>query len=303
MTPSWCWKTSSATSKTACRPSRRRFEGVREITTAVIAITITLVAVFLPIAFQSGTTGILFREFAVATAGSVIISAFVALTLTPTLCARILRHEPGNARRGLSRAWNASSRAWNGVTRRTLAWAVRHKAVVVLLGLLSLGLTYGFYRVLPKEFLPDEDKGYVLMLMFAPEGATSEYTDRSVRQAEQIAAIVSRDTEACSRPWPWRGAPPANRTSASCSSSSRTAERRSALELARPGAPASMFMRLINEIKGAQAIAILPKATRASGEQFQLVLLGPRPRANSKTHRQPGPRRTGAGRASSPSRG
>ncbi len=69
-------------------------KGVKEITSAVIAITISLVAVFLPIAFQSGTTGILFREFAVATAGSIVISAFVALTLTPTLCARILKHEP-----------------------------------------------------------------------------------------------------------------------------------------------------------------------------------------------------------------
>jgi hydrophobe/amphiphile efflux-1 (HAE1) family protein len=253
-------------------PIDAALRGVKEITTAVIAITITLVAVFLPIAFQSGTTGILFREFAVATAGSVIISAFVALTLTPTLCARILRHEPethGAVYRGLERFFKAVENRY----AKTLAWAVRRKAVVVAIGLLSLGLTYGFYTVLPKEFLPDEDKGYVLMLLFAPQGSTSDYTDRTVRQAEQIAASFPETEAFFSAVALARGAP-GEPDFGIMFIKLKDGNRRSALQLARPGAPSSMFMRLINEIQGAQAIALLPKSTDI-GEQFQLVLLGP----------------------------
>ncbi len=247
-------------------------KGVKEITSAVVAITITLVAVFLPIAFQSGSTGILFREFAVATAGSVIISAFVALTLTPTLCARILRHTPeqhGVVYRALEKFFSGLERSYG----RSLGWAVRHKLVIVLVGLLSLGATYGFYRVLPKEFLPDEDKGYVLMLLLAPEGATTEYTDEAVRQAEAIAKSYP-DVEAFFSAVALARGAPGESDFGIMFVQLKDGKRRSALELARPGAPASMFMRLINEIKGAQAIAILPKSTDF-GEQYQLVLLGP----------------------------
>lgn len=253
-------------------PFEAAIKGVKEITSAVVAITITLVAVFLPIAFQSGSTGILFREFAVATAGSVIISAFVALTLTPTLCARILRHSPeehGAVYRWLERFFTGIERRY----ARSLSWSVRHKAVVVVLGLLSLGLTYGFYRAVPREFLPDEDKGYVLMLILAPEGSTSEFTDQAVRQAEEIARSYPEVEAFFSAVALARGAP-GESDFGIMFVQLKDGPRRSALELARPGAPASMFMRLINEIKGAQAIALLPKSTDL-GEQFQLVLLGP----------------------------
>jgi len=253
-------------------PLDAALRGVKEITTAVIAITITLVAVFLPIAFQSGTTGILFREFAVATAGSVIISAFVALTLTPTLCARILRHEPeghGPVYRGLERFFTAIEKRYS----KTLEWAVRRKTVVVLIGLLSLGLTYGFYTALPKEFLPDEDKGYILMLLFAPEGSTSEYTDEMVRQAEDIAASFP-DTEAYFSAVALARGAPGESDFGIMFVKLKEGERRSALQLARPGASSSMFMQLIGKVHGAQAIAILPKSSDI-GEQFQLVLLGP----------------------------
>ncbi|MCC7377247.1 MAG: efflux RND transporter permease subunit [Verrucomicrobiales bacterium] len=253
-------------------PMAAAARGVKEITTAVLAITVALVAVFLPIAFQSGTTGILFREFAVATAGSVIISAFVALTLTPTLCARLLRHTPekhGRVYQWLEAVFTGMERRYS----RSLAWSVRHKFLVVLVGLVSLGATYGLYSKLPKEFLPDEDKGYVLMLLFAPEGATSEYTDRYVRQAEQIATEYPETAGMFSAVALARGAP-GESDFGIMFVQLKDGDRRSALELARPGAPASMFMRLINEVQGAQAIAILPKATDFT-EAFQLVLQGP----------------------------
>lgn len=252
-------------------PFEAAIQGVKEISTAVLAITITLVAVFLPIAFQSGTTGVLFREFAVATAGSVVISAFVALTLTPTLCARILRHEPekhGRVYQLLERFF----RRWETHYGRSLRWAVRHKAAVVLAGVLALGLTYGFFRMLPREFLPEEDKGYVFMLMFAPEGATSEYTDQFVRQAEQIVREYPETESMFSAVALARGAP--GESDFAIMFVQLKDGPRSALQLARPGGLDSMFMRLLNEIKGLQAITILPKAAEF-GEQFQLVLQGP----------------------------
>ncbi len=253
-------------------PMEAAVRGVKEITTAVLAITVALVAVFVPIAFQSGTTGILFREFAVATAGSVIISAFVALTLTPTLCARILKHSPEKHGR-VYRALEALFSGLESRYTRTLGWAVRRKFLVVVAGLLSLGATYGLYLRVPKEFLPDEDKGYVLMLLFAPEGATSEYTDLYVRQAEQIAQEYPETEGMFSAVALGRGAP-GESDFGIMFVKLKEGDRRSALQLARPGAQESMFMRLINEVKGAQAIAILPKATDFT-EAFQLVLQGP----------------------------
>ncbi|MHC1768017.1 MAG: efflux RND transporter permease subunit [Verrucomicrobiia bacterium] len=253
-------------------PFDAAIKGVKEITTAVLAITITLVAVFLPIAFQSGTTGVLFREFAVATAGAVVISAFVALTLTPTLCARILRHEPEKH----GRVYQALERFFRGWERRyttTLGWAVRHKTIAVAAGVLTLGLTYGLFRMLPREFIPEEDKGYMLVLMFAPEGATSDYTDRYLRQAEQIIKSYPETESMFSAVALARGAPGESDFAVMFVKLKEERER-SALQLARPGGRDSVFMRLLTDVKGVQAITLLPKAAEF-GEQFQLVLQGP----------------------------
>jgi multidrug efflux pump len=253
-------------------PMEAAIKGVKEITTAVIAITITLVAVFLPIAFQAGTTGVLFREFAVATAGAVIISAFVALTLTPTLCARLLRHEPEKH----GRVYQWFENFFRSVERRYarwLRWAIAHKAIVVGVGFAALGLTYGALKMLPREFLPDEDKGYLIMLMFAPEGSTAEYTDRFVKQAEQIIEEYPEKKNMFSAVALARGAPGESDFGVMFIEL-HGGDRRSAMQLARPGGRDSVFMRMLNDIKGLQAITILPKASDF-GEQFQLVLQGP----------------------------
>lgn len=252
-------------------PLEAAVKGVKEITAAVIAITITLVVVFVPIAFQASSTGILFREFAFATAGAVAISAFVALTLTPTMCARILRPpgKHGKLYNWLERGFKAVEERYN----RTLAWAVRRKAVVVLLALATLGITGFWAKALPREFLPDDDKGYVFAIIFAPEGSTTEYTDGIVRQAEDIFRSYPEVSGAFSAVALARGAP-GESDFGIVFAKLKPGERRTAIELARPGAMGSMFTRLINEIKGAQAVAILPKAANF-GEQYQLVLQGP----------------------------
>lgn len=252
-------------------PLEASLKGVREITSAVVAITITLIAVFIPIAFQSSFTGILFREFAYATAGAVAISAFVALTLTPSLCARILK-PPGKHGRVYEWLENRFKAIENRYSK-WLGWAVGHKFIVILGGLLVLAGTYGLFQVLPREFLPDDDKGYVFALIFSPEGSTSEYTDKVVRQAEQIASEYPETAGMFSAVALARGSP-GEPDFGILFVQMKDGERRTTIELARPGGIGSMFTRLISEIKGAQVIAILPKASDLAGEQYQLVLQG-----------------------------
>src|SRR5688572_3865229 len=163
-------------------------EGTREIGFAVVATTICLVAVFTPLAFLRGSTGRLFNEFGIAVAGSVVISGFVALTLTPMLCAKILRVPQ---RHGV--LYQALERGFNGLASgyaRSLGWAIRHRAVVVAVTLVMIVLAVGIFRSLEREFVPPEDRGFFFTFIIAPEGSTLEYTDGYVRQAERIFAGV-----------------------------------------------------------------------------------------------------------------
>ena len=124
-------------------PEEAAINGTREIAFAVLATTISLVAVFTPLAFLKGSTGRLFNEFGIAVAGSVIISGFVALTLTPMLCAKILR-VPQRHGRAVPRAGGAGSTGWRRATPARLALALRHRlAVVGLAVVVTLGAVVG----------------------------------------------------------------------------------------------------------------------------------------------------------------
>ena len=165
-------------------PETAAVNGTREIAFAVIATTISLVAVFTPLAFLKGNTGRLFNEFGIAVAGSVIISGFVALTLTPMLCAKILRVPQ---RHGV--LYQALERGFNGLSSgyaRSLGWAIRHRAIVVGVTLGMIVVAFGIFRSLKREFVPPEDRGFFFTFIIAPEGSTLEYTDGYVRQAEKI---------------------------------------------------------------------------------------------------------------------
>ncbi|MBK9066876.1 MAG: efflux RND transporter permease subunit [Gemmatimonadetes bacterium] len=160
--------------------------GTREIAFAVIATTISLVAVFTPLAFLQGNTGRLFNEFGIAVAGSVLISGFVALTLTPMLCARVLRVPP---RHGA--LYQALERDFDGLANgyaRSLGWALRHRALVVVLVLLSAGGSVFLFQGLKREFVPPEDRGWFLTFAIAPEGSTLEYTDAYMHRLEDVLA-------------------------------------------------------------------------------------------------------------------
>src|SRR5262249_16135597 len=168
------------------KPMQAAFKAMDEIAFAIIAITVALVAVFLPLAFQKSQTGRLFIEFAVAVAGSVLISAFVALTLTPSMAARILKGAEHRHRNFVIRAFEKVLDGVNRVYARLLAWSLAHRLAVLGAGLASLVLMVVAYRSLETEFLPEEDRGLMLAFIIAPQGSTSEYTSRMVRKAETI---------------------------------------------------------------------------------------------------------------------
>jgi len=162
-------------------------KGMGEIGTAVIATTLSLVAVFVPLAFLTGTTGRLFSEFALTLSGAVVISSFVALTLTPAMCAKVLR--PPTTRHGilyrmLEGVFGFAERFYG----RTLDAALRNAWVVALIAVLSLAVAALAFRGLESEFLPDEDKGRLFAIVIAPQGSTAEYTDKYVRELEEIVA-------------------------------------------------------------------------------------------------------------------
>ncbi len=159
-------------------------EGTREIAFAVIATTIALVAVFTPLAFLRGTTGRLFNEFGIAVAGAVVISGFVALTLTPMLSAKILRVPKRHGRLYviLEHGFERLTRGY----QRSLGWAMHHRVVVAGSAAVAVGVAAMIYFTLKKEFVPPEDRGYFITIVVAPEGATLQYTDGYQRRVEAI---------------------------------------------------------------------------------------------------------------------
>jgi len=156
-----------------------------EVAGAVIATSLVLVAVFVPVAFFPGTTGILFRQFALTIAFSISISAFNALTLTPALSAILLGREHGEKNWFFKRV----DRVINGVTegyRRGLRLFLRIKFIAAILFLGALGLTYLVFQRVPKGFVPSEDQGYFIIAVQAPSGASLEYTKRIGQQVQGI---------------------------------------------------------------------------------------------------------------------
>jgi len=158
--------------------------GAREIGFAVIAMTLTLAAVYAPVAFMTGRTGRLFIEFALTLAGAVLVSGFVALTLSPMMCSVLLKHE---TRHGRLYLW--SERVLGGLTdgyRRVLAAALKARWLIIALFVVVAGMAWGLLNALKSELAPVEDRGVVVGVFLGPEGATLDYMDRYARQLETI---------------------------------------------------------------------------------------------------------------------
>ena len=160
-----------------------------EVAGAVIATSLVLVAVFVPVAFFPGTTGILFRQFALTIAFSISISAFNALTLTPALSAILLGREHGEKNwffRQVDRVINAVTEGY----RRVLRVWLRFRLVAAVLFFVALGLTYMIFQHVPKGFVPNEDQGYFIIAVQAPSGASLEYTKGISQQIQHILQSI-----------------------------------------------------------------------------------------------------------------
>lgn len=160
-------------------------KSMKEITSALIGIAVVLSAVFVPMAFFSGSTGVIYRQFSITIVSAMVLSVIVALTLTPALCATFLKANHGPSEKGLGAWFNrhfdrTTSKYFNGVTRlvkQPVRWMLGYGVIVA--GLSWLMVT------LPSGFLPTEDQGRVMVMVSLPEGASMSRTDKVMRDVEQ----------------------------------------------------------------------------------------------------------------------
>jgi multidrug efflux pump len=165
------------------KPFDAALKGAREIAFAVIAMSITLAAVYVPVAFQTGRTGRLFAEFALTLAGAVVVSGFAALSLSPMLSSVLLKH---HAHHGyLFRVSENGLLALNAAYRRALTAVLKIKPVVVAVWLAVFVMAGWLGNSLPSELSPLEDRGVIYSIAFAPEGSTIDYTFANARKIEQ----------------------------------------------------------------------------------------------------------------------
>ncbi len=169
-------------------PFQAAIKGSREIGFAVIAMTLTLVAVYAPVAFMTGRTGKLFTEFALTLAGAVVVSGFVALTLSPMMCSKLLRHEtsPGFFSCFLDRILTGMENMY----RRLLQLSLKLRVIMAALAILAAFGTVHLFTSLPSELSRVEDRGAFFAIAISPDGASLDYTDHYSKQVEDILNAV-----------------------------------------------------------------------------------------------------------------
>ena len=172
------------------RPLAAAFRGAGQIGFTIVSLTVSLIAVFIPLLFMTGVVGRLFSEFAMTLSIAVVVSAVVSLTLTPMMCGRILRpieeQHPGLLARTLEGGFNRLL----GWYRHSLGWALRRQGLVLLVAVATLAGTIGLYVVVPKGFLPQQDTG---VLLGVTQGAQDVSIPRLASMQNQAAGAIARD--------------------------------------------------------------------------------------------------------------
>jgi hydrophobic/amphiphilic exporter-1 (mainly G- bacteria), HAE1 family len=169
------------------RPMQAALRGAKEIGFTILSMTFSLVVVFVPVLFMGGILGRLLHEFAVAIGVAILVSGFVSLSLTPMLCSRFLRAH-GTEKHGWF--YRGTERVFDGMLwlyERTLRVAMRHRIVVLLVALGSVGGTVYYFRLLPKGFIPNEDTGQIFAMTEAAQGISF---DKMAELQQQVAAII-----------------------------------------------------------------------------------------------------------------
>lgn len=167
------------------KPRAAALEAMRNVASPIVATTVVLLAVFVPVSFTGGITGRLFQQFSVTIAVSVVISAFNALTLSPALCALLLRHrEP--SQKGFFAAFNRwFARQMDRYTAFTPT-LMRHVARTGIFVAVVLGVIFVVWRKLPAGFLPEEDQGYVMVMVSTPEASSLQVTRQAMADADAV---------------------------------------------------------------------------------------------------------------------
>ncbi len=177
------------------RPLDAAYEGARQIGFTVVSLTVSLVAVFIPLLFMPGVVGRLFQEFALVLTISVVVSMVVSLTLTPMMCAYLLRpHEatrPGRLSRLFEHGFDATLRGYAS----SLRWALRHEAMMLLLATLTVAGTVALYVVMPKGFLPVQDTGQIVAQVEAPQDVSF---GRMTALQREVAEVIRADPDVVS---------------------------------------------------------------------------------------------------------
>ncbi len=163
---------------------------MKEVAGAVIATSLVLIAVFVPVALFPGTTGILFRQFALTIAFSVAISAFNALTLTPALSAIFLGHHRERTQGWFFRTFNKTFEAGANFYHKSLHKVLEWKYVVLVSFAFTLGVAYWLYVTIPQGFIPEDDEGYIMVIVQTPQGASLEYTSKVCSEVEKVVSQV-----------------------------------------------------------------------------------------------------------------
>lgn len=169
-------------------PKEATIKSMDEISSSLVAIVLVMASVFVPAAFLPGTTGQLYKQFAVTIVVSVVISGFLALTVTPSMCAVILKHKPP-AQRGFFAWFNRQVDATTRGFGHAVEFVIKRSLIALALMLFFLWSIYHLFSVIPTGFVPNEDQGYVMAAIIMPEAASIE---RTQAVAEKVDAIFAR---------------------------------------------------------------------------------------------------------------
>src|SRR4051812_25739802 len=170
-------------------------KGAREIGFTIISLTVSLIAVFIPLLFMTGLVGRMFREFALTLTIAVVVSAIVSLTLTPMMCAKLLRHDHGGAGNRVGGFFNRAVDRTVVFYGRSLEWVLGHQAATLLLTLATLVATVWLYMVIPKGFLPPQDTGLIYAVT---EAGTEVSFSQMQRLQAQVEAAIKQDPDVTS---------------------------------------------------------------------------------------------------------
>src|SRR5215217_6008630 len=179
-------------------PFDAAMRGAREIGFTIISLTVSLIAVFIPLLFMTGLVGRMFREFALTLTIAVVVSAIVSLTLTPMMCSRILRHRAAKAGNPVGRFFNRAMDRTVEIYGQSLQWVLRHQGMTLLITLATLVATVWLYIAMPKGFLPSQDTGLISAVSeagaevsFAPMQRLQNQVEAAIKADPDVTGVVS----------------------------------------------------------------------------------------------------------------